>query len=408
MKRAALMLLPALLCADDLKSLLDFATKNSDVVHTKVLTQDAKSKELASQKSAYYPTVDVGAFYQRFDERSPFMPGETSSGFAKIGMNIYDGGMTSALVAQKENELKSSSFDTAATKKNLSLDVVQDFYNIKNLQATLAAKEEAGKFLKAQLYRVSQFFIAKMATKDEVDRLQSAFDTNTYEVEATKLQILSAKKILALKVGKDVESFEDSSFKEPAGESFEQSDALKSLSAQKESLTSGARAVMSAYYPMLRVEDTYNIYAYGNVDKTMPAQPDNQNKLMVTLNMRVFDNGSVQKSKEAIMANAEALNSQLNYLSKEQKINFEISAEKINTSKVEIASASSALEAAKSAFTTIEQKYNAGIADNVTYLDALASLTNAKALHVKALNDMQSAYAAYYYYSGKDIREFLK
>ena len=408
MKRAALMLLPALLCADDLKSLLDFATTNSDVVHTKVLTQDAKSKELASQKGAYYPTVDVGAFYQRLDERSPFMPGDTYSGFAKIGMNIYDGGMTSALVAQKENELKSSSFDTAATKKNLSLDVVQDFYNIKNLQATLAAKEEAGKFLKAQLYRVSQFFIAKMATKDEVDRLQSAFDTNTYEVEATKLQILSAKKILALKVGKDVESFEDSSFKEPTGESFEQSDALKSLSAQKESLTSGARAVMSAYYPTLRVEDSYALYGYNRYDALHPEGALNQNKLMVTLNMRVFDDGSAEKSKEAIMANAEALNSQLSYLSKEQKINFEISVEKIKTSKVEITSASSALEAAKSAFTTIEQKYNAGIADNVTYLDALASLTNAKALHVKALNDMQSAYAAYYYYSGKDIREFLK
>ena len=87
MKRAALMLLPALLCADDLKLLLDYATKNSDIVHTKVLTQDAKSKELASQKSAYYPTVDVGAFYERLDERSPFMPGDTYSGFVNVGVD---------------------------------------------------------------------------------------------------------------------------------------------------------------------------------------------------------------------------------------------------------------------------------------------------------------------------------
>ena len=408
MRRAALLLLPALLCADDLKSLLDFATKNSDIVHTKALTQDAKSKELESQKSAYYPTVDVGAFYQRLDERSPFMPGDTYSGFAKVGMNIYDGGMTSALVAQKKDEFKASSFDTEATKKNLSLEIVQDFYNIKNLQATLGAKEDAGKFLKAQLYRVSQFFIAKMATKDEVDRLQSALDTNTYEIEATKLQILSAKKVLSLKVGKDVENFEDSLFKEPTDESFEQSDTLKSLSAQKESLSSGARAIMSAYYPMLRVEDSYALYGYNRYDALHPEGALNQNKLMVTLGIRVFDNGSVQKSKEAIMANAEALNSQLNYLSKEQKVNFEISQEKINTSKVEVSSAKSALEAAKSAFTTIEQKYNAGIADNVTYLDALSSLTNAKALYTKALNDTQSAYGAYYYYSGKNIEEFLK
>ena len=408
MLRLTLLLLPALLLGDDLKGLLDFAAKNSDIIQTKVQTQEAKGKELASQKSAYYPTVDLGAYYQRLDEKSPFMPGETYSGYAKVGVDIYDGGKKSSLVEQKQNELKSSSFDTAATKRNLSLDIVQDFYNIKNLQATLGAKEEAGKFLKAQLYRVSQFYIAKMATKDEVDRLQSAFDTNTYEVEATKLQILSAKKILSLKVGKDVESFEDSSFKEPASESFEPSDSVKSLVAQKDSLDSGARALMSAYYPMLRVEDTYSIYGYGNVDPIMPKQPDSQNQLMVTLGMRVFDNGSVEKSKEAVVASSQALNTQINYLSKEQKVNFEISQEKIKTSKVEISSATSALQAAKSAFITIEQKYNAGIADNVTYLDALASLTNAKALETKALNDMQSAYATYYYYSGKDIREFLK
>jgi outer membrane protein TolC len=159
---------------------------------------------------------------------------------------------------------------------------------------------------------------------------------------------------------------------------------------------------------MLRVEDTYSLYSYGNEDPVMPKQPDNQNKLMVTLNMRVFDDSAVEKNKEAILANAEALNSQIAYLTNEQKVNFEISKEKIRASKVQIESATSALEAAKSAFKTIEEKYNAGIADNVTYLDALSSLTNAKALHVKALNDMQIAYASYYYYSGKDIKEYVK
>ena len=408
MKRAALMLLPALLCADDLKLLLDYATKNSDIVHTKVLTQDAKSKELASQKSAYYPTVDVGAFYERLDERSPFMPGDTYSGFVNVGVDIYDGGKKSSLVEQKQNELKSSGFDTEATKKSLSLEIVQDYFNIKTLQATIGAKEDAEKFLKAQLYRMNQFYIAKMATKDDVDRLQSAYDTNIYDIEATKLQLLSAKKILSLKVGKKVDDFGDSTFKEPTNESFEQSDAVKSLSAQKDSLTSGARALESVYYPVLRVEDSYSLYGYDRTDVQHPEGATNQNKLMVTLGMRVFDNGSVEKSKEAVIANAEALNSQLNYQRKEQKVNFELSQEGIKTSKVEVASAKSALEAASSAFMTIEQKFNAGIADNVTYLDALSSLTNAKALYTKALNDSQNAYGTYYYYSGKNIEEFLK
>jgi outer membrane protein TolC len=165
---------------------------------------------------------------------------------------------------------------------------------------------------------------------------------------------------------------------------------------------------MSAYYPVLRVEDTYSVNGYGNVDAAMPVQPDKQNKLMVTLGMRIFDNGSVEKNKEAVAINAQALNSQITYISKEQKVNFEIAQERVKTSKVEVASTLSALKAAKSAFTMIEQKYNAGIVDNVTYLDALSSLTNAKALHVKALNDEQNAYGSYYYYSGKNIEEFLK
>lgn len=408
MKRIALLLLPALLFGDDLKGLLDFANKNSDLIKVKQHTQAAKSKAVESQKSAYFPTVDLGAFYQRYDDRSPFMPGTTTSGYVQAGLNLYDGGLNSALVKQKENELSASGFDTKATEKNLSLSIVQDYYTIKDLEATLGAQEEASKFLKAQLYRVSQFFIAKMATQDEVDRLKSALDTNTYQIEATKLQILSTKKMLELKVGKNIDTLSDAEFKEPVELSIEQSDAIKSLQAQKESLTYGARAAVSANYPRLRVEDTYSLYGYANVDPTMPKQPDNQNKLMLTLNMRVFDAGSTEKNKESILANAEALNSQMNYLTNEQKINFEISKEKIKASKVQIDSSTSALEAAKSAFKTIEEKYNAGIADNVTYLDALSSLTNAKALHVKALNDMQSAYASYYYYGGKDIKEFLK
>jgi outer membrane protein TolC len=408
MKRVALLLLPVLLGADDLKSLLDFATKKSDLVITKSLTQDGKNKELQAQKSSYYPTLDVGAFYQRLDEKSPFMPGETYSGFAKVGINIYDGGMTSALVDKKTKELRASSFDTEATKKNLSLNIAQAYFDIKTLQARLNAKEDARKSLDAQLNRVKQFFIAKMTTQDAIDRLQAASDTNVYEIEATKLQLLQAKKMLSLQVGKDVTDFEDSSFKEPAFESFEQSDSVKSLIAQKESIDSSARALMSAYYPVLRVEDTYSVNGYGNVDAAMPVQPDKQNKLMVTLGMRIFDNGSVEKNKEAVAINAQALNSQITYISKEQKVNFEIAQERVKTSKVEVASTLSALKAAKSAFTMIEQKYNAGIVDNVTYLDALSSLTNAKALHVKALNDEQNAYGSYYYYSGKNIEEFLK
>ena len=408
MIRLVLLLVPVFIFADDLKSLLDFATKNSDLVVSKTLSQDAKSKELDSQKSAYFPTLDVGAFYQRLDERSPFMPGDTYAGYAKVGVDIYDGGRKSSLVDQKEKEFKASSFETEAMKKSLSLQIVQEFFTIKTLQATLEARLEADKSLKAQLYRMTQFYLAKVATKDDVDRLQAAYDTNVYNIESVKLQILSAKKQLELKVGKNVESLDDSTFEELAKSDYELIDSTKALMAQKDSIKYSAESLQSIYYPVLRVEDTYSLYGYDRTDLQHPEGAKEQNKLMVTLNMRIFDNGSVQKTKEAVLVNAQALNTQINYLTNEQKVNFSIAEASLNTSKAEIQSAQSALEAAKSAFKTIEEKYNAGIADNVTYLDALTSLTNAKALYTKALNDEQIAYATYYFYSGKNIGDYLK
>ena len=80
----------------------------------------------------------------------------------------------------------------------------------------------------------------------------------------------------------------------------------------------------------------------------------------------------------------------------------------IKTSNIKIISAKSALISATSAFKTISKKYDAGIVDNVVYLDALSSKTSAKALYETSLNDLEIAYASYYYYAGKNIEEFLK
>ena len=408
MKRLALLLVPALIYAQNLKDLLDYATNKSDLVVAKTFTKNAKAKNVEAQKSAFYPTVDVGGMYQRYDEPSPFMPGTTYGGYGQVGVDLYDGGKKSALVKQKKEEFEASSYDVSAMKKSLSLQIVQNYFTIKNLEAMLQAQQDAKVSLKAQVYRITQFYLAKVATKDDVDRLQSAYDTNIYNIESTKLDILSAKKQLELKVGETFTKLDDSSFKELALKQYEQLDDTKSLIAQKNSLTSSARALQSAYYPVLSLTDKYFVYGYEDVKNLPFTLPKSQNQLLATLNIRVFDGGMVEKSKEAILMNAEALDSQIHYQDNEQKVNYEIAQERLKTSIIEIKSAKSALTSAKSAFTTIEEKYNAGIADNVTYLDALANLTNAKALYTKALNDQQMAYATYYYYSGKNIGEFLK
>lgn len=403
-----LLIIPIFLYSQNLKSILEYATKNSDLVVSKAQFQDAKSKNIQAKESNYYPTIDIGASYQTQNEKSLMLSGDVYTGYAKVAFDIYDGGKKSSALKQSKHEYKSSAFDTKSTKKSLSLQIVQDFFNIKSLESSLSSRKDANKSLLEQLTRMKRFYIAKLATTDDVDRLQAAYDTNIYEIESLKFEILSLKQSLELKVGKKITKLDDSKFIEFKEHDIELIDSVKSLIEQKEALISNARSVESVYYPQIKIEDTYNIYDYARDEHVQFEMVDKQNTLMLSLNMRIFDNASVEKSKQAIMINSQSINTQVAYFKREQEMRYKLSYEAIKTNKIKIKSASSALTSASSAFKTISKKYDAGIVDNVTYLDALTSQTNAKALYETSLNDLEIAYATYYFYAGKNIEEFLQ
>lgn len=407
-----LLLAPLLVFGDNLKELLSFATTHNDLVMAKNYSEASKAKEVESKKSAYFPTVDLGGFYKRDDEATPFGVGDVYSGFAKIGLDIYDGGKKSSQVEQSKLSLLASTYDKEAYKKSLSLQITQDFFTIKSLSATLNAREEANKSLKAQLERISRFYGAKMATKDDVDRVQADYDTNIYNMESIKFQILSLKSLLELKVGKKIDTLEKSSFVKSPFKNYAALDSTNALIAQKGSIKKGANAIDSFYYPNIRVEDTYSLYGYERIDPSLTlfnASPlDKQNTLLLTLNLRLFDYGNIAKTKEAVLLDAQALDAQILYQTKEQKVQYELSKARIQTAHARIKSALSALNAATSAFITIEKKYNAGIVDYIVYLETLTKKTNSKALYERSLNDLEIAYATLYYYAAKDLQEELK
>ena len=410
--KVLLLIVPIFVYGDNLKELLNFAATHNDLVKAKKYVQTSKAKDVDSKQSAYFPTIDIGGFYQRDDDASPFQAGDVYSGFAKVGLDIYDGGKKSSQVEQSKFSLTSSTYDKKAYEKSLSLQITEDFFTIKSLESSLKAREEANKSLKAQLDRISRFFEAKMATQDDIDRVQADYDTNVYNMESIKFQMLSLKSQLELKVGKKIATLDVSSFVKNSVQDYDILDSTEALIAQKNALIKGADAIDSFYYPNIRVEDTYSLYSYERLDPNLTALNatplDKQNTLLLTLNLRVFDYGNIAKSKEAILLNTQALNAQIEYQTKEQKVQYKLSQARITTAKARIKSALSALNAATSAFTTIEKKYNAGIVDYIVYLDTLTKKTNSKALYESALNDLEIAYAKLYYYGAKDIQEELK
>jgi len=403
-----LLVLPFMLYAESLKSLLEYAQNNNELIVSKSILKDSKKSELKSSENNYYPTVDVGAFYQRYDEASPIMPGTTYSAYATVGFDVYSGGQKSYTLKQKKDEHRASQFDEEAAKKSIKLAVVQDFYNLKNQEASLSALKESSNAVKAQLDRMTQFYNAKLATSDDVDRLQSAYDKNIYMIDSTSFEIYSLQKKLELKVGKKIASFDNSTFKKMGDSDSDELDLIKSLRATKSSIINASEIIDSYYYPQVRIEDTYSLYGYQDEPTAFPIeQLDNQNKIMATLNMRLIDFGAIGEAKEAVRLQAEALNQKILYQTKEQKMNQELSHKRIETAELNIKSSRSALKASTSALKTITEKYSAGIVDNVVYLDALSVNTESKSAYESSLNNLEMSYALYYFYRGKNIEEFL-
>jgi len=412
LKRFVFLILPVFLFGDDLRTLLEFAKNSNNNILAKQITKASKSKELDSSKNSYYPTVDIGGFYQRYDEKSTFISGTTYGVSATLGIDVYDGGKKHYTLRQKKYELSSSDYEYKDTKKSVSLFIVEQFYGIKTLLSLLEARQEASKAVKAQLDRIQKFYDAKMATGDEVDRLQSAYDKNIYAIESLKFEILGMKKHLELTVGREIKSFDECRFKKVHIQNSDKMDYIKALIASKKSILSKSETIDSVYYPQIRVEDTYSIYGYEDkpvVFGSPVEQIDNQNKLMATINMRLVDFGVISKQKEAIRLKAKAMDEQILYKNKEQKIQQDLAVQRIKTSVLNIKTAKSAMRASLSALKTITEKYNAGIVDNVVYLDALSSNTEAKATYEKSLNDLEVAYAKYYYYYNvKDLEDYLE
>ncbi len=407
MKKYLLLLLPALVCGDNLKTILDYAGKNNNLVQASKLIEDSRAQDIQTKENALYPSIDVGGNMQHLKELPTGQPGDIYSVYAKISYDIYDGGKKSSLVNSAKNDYKSSLYNYNATKDNLNLDVVQDFYLIKNLKGSLLAKQEAGKSLSEQLNRIKKYFEARLATKNDIDRIQSSYDTNNYEIESIKFQIIQATKTLELKVGKNIDSIENSTFIEILENKFEENSNIKSMKAKRDALLSNIEVINSASLPQLKIENTYSKFNYGQTNENHPAGLDNQNNLTLTASMKLYDFGVNKSEKQSVMIQAQALSKEIDYKIEEQKIQNNISIARIMASKAKINSSQSALKAAKSAFEVMTEKYNAGLVDYVSYLDSLTSKTNAIVAHEISLNELQTAYAIYYYYNGKNLQDMI-
>jgi len=408
------MVLPLFLFAQSygLKNFIDNANRTNGLIKAKSLTVQSKEKEIEAAKSAYWPTLDIGGDYSFASPNSIVSPGEVGNAFISAQVDLYDGGRKDAVLRGKGFEHEASLFEKAAFEKSITLEIVRHYYGIQSLKATLQALQERAKELKAQIERVKKFKLTGLATQEEVDKLQSVYDNNQYSMENTKLAIETSKENLKLISGLPVGHLKRNYFLEPKKVRFEWFETIKILQANARAVGENVKAIDAGYMPQVTLSDTYH---KSHFDDLVPIPggsngflTDHQNSVGVAVHMRLFDNGKMSKESEAVKYRKMALLSRLEQAKKEQRMHFSLAKHNLHTTKAKMRSAKSALKAATSTYRVLKQKFEVGLVDDIAFLDALAAKTLAESRYRESVYDYEVKKSIYYYYAGKDPKEFIR
>ncbi len=407
-----ILLLPYMASANevDLKTMLNSSMDYHPTIKSYTYKSMAKEEELEAQKRAYFPTIDLGANYQKNDPVSIVTPGQTQSAYVIAGLDIYDGGKKSALVSSKKWDYQASVFEKEAFAKNVVLDIINRYFTIQKLQANLVVLNMKSKELSYQIDRAKGFVAAGLATSDDVDKLQAAFDDNNFTIDSTTFALKEQEESLKTQSGIEFNTLAEANLQDPSGDvSYETYEKTKLLEAKANSVQESARSVLSAHIPQVSLQNTYTVLKY---DDMAPGSGDflvdNKNTLMITANWRIFDGGQILRQKEAIELQSLALKEEQLGSQRDQESAYRLAKERLDTMKSQIKSTTSALKATQSTYEIVTKKFEAGLADNVAYLDALNAHSATMSRYKSALYDYEIAKSLYYYFAGKNPKEYIK
>jgi len=393
-----------------LVTLVENANKANSLIKAKEISIQARQKEVEAAKSAFWPTIDVGATQSYMSPTTVVSPGETSTAYAMVSVELYDGGRKSALLNAKRYEEEASFFEKSAFEKSITLQIVQHYYGLQKLKAILDALDERSTELKEQIKRIKKFQTAGLSTQEDVDKLQAEFDSNDYTMANTRLEILRSEKNLQLLSGLPAKDLKRNYFLEPKNVQFEVFEKIKMLQANANAIGENANAISAGNKPQIGLSDTYNKYQYDDTVALSGLEilQDHQNSLNLSVNMRLFDNGRVSKESEAVKYQKLSLLSEIEYAKSEQEMNFHLSEKSLETVRTRLKSAKSALRAAKSTYDVLKEKFEVGLVDNIAYLDALTQKTLAQSRYKETVYDYEIGKSIYYYFAGKDPKEYIR
>ena len=402
-------LVPIFLYSQNLEELVNLTIENR-LVESSKQNLDALKDEYKSVQRGYLPKLDAGASYSINEHEYPNNPKKRANAYGSLNYLLYDGGKKYDIYDGYETDIKSGEKSLDALKNNLSLTVIQYYFDYLSLEAKKDAKQKEIEQLTAQEDRIGRFYKAGTTTEDELQKIVSRLQNAIVELQEIELNIITITHNLEYITGTQV-SITDGSKLEDINNLIQKSPRfdIQALDLSTQSKQSVAQAQKSGYYPTITLDNTFNYYD-NNYDRKINDTDINNHQNVASANMKwnLFSFGQTKYQYESKQKEYLASRSNFEYEKNKADVDLQLALKSYNIAKAKIKSTEATLKAAQSACEIIKSKFENGLIDNVAFLQSLTEKYDAISQHKKAINDLEVKKATIIYHSGEKLQEYIR
>ena len=382
-----LLIMPFALFGENLSQLIELS-KNNKMIDSSRLSVESTKDSYESIKNGYMPKFTLGAGYSNNSYESSGNPQNSAKVQGLVDYTIYDGGKKANTYDSYEASIKSGGENLEDLKKEVKLQEIEQ--------------------LEAQYTRLKKFLDAGTVTEDEVQKIISNIQTAKVALHEIDLNIETINHNLEYVIGQSVNIENGSKVSEYDSTQSKLRSDIKAIEFQLESLKADAKATKSGNLPNVAFNNTYSHNELEYDDSSYSTKDYNRNMASLNLTWNVFDFDSTNKAYESAYKKYLSLKSQFEYEKNKANVDLKLALRAYEIAKQKIESAKAGLDAANGAYKTIKAKYEAGLIDNVSYLEALTDKYSAQSVLKVAYNDLELKKANIIYYSGEKLEEFVK
>ena len=398
-------LVPIFLYSQNLEELVNLTIENR-LVESSKQNLDALKDEYKSVQRGYLPKLDAGASYSINEHE----PKKRANAYGSVNYMLYDGGKKYDIYDGYETNIKSGEKSLDALKNNLSLTVIQYYFDYLSLEAKKDAKQKEIEQLTAQEDRIGRFYNAGTTTEDELQKIVSRLQNAIVELQEIELNIITITHNLEYITGTQV-SITDGSKLEDINNLIQKNPRfdIQALDFVTQSKQSVAQAQKSGYYPTITLDNTFNYYD-NNYDRKINDTDINNHQNVASANMKwnLFSFGQTKYQYESKQKEYLASRSNFEYEKNKADVDLQLALKSYNIAKAKIKSTEATLKAAQSAYEIIKSKFENGLIDNVAFLQSLTEKYDAISQHKKAINDLEVKKATIIYHSGEKLQEYIR